>query len=320
MSLCNNCNKSALKFACCDKCKKLLCKNCAELQETEWRCVILAKRKMKYFCDDCDDNLDMNESNITEQSIKEDQELVEDGNCICKHLQKENKLLHNTINDKNVIINDKEKIIVVLEEKISDLKVKQNAGVRKPELSDITTEKEDATKDNRSKKSLNNECSPDDLTMKPVGNYAEALQKNKQNSSRDASGELTVDENESDAKTYKKKPKKTTNKVSQKIYGQGQLNDLLVAAPVRNWIWLGGLSESITFENVQEYIKLKFPGRDVSCYDLKSKYRKKCFKVGSSEMQLEDLLDPEVWPAKVILRPFQQSSSGKQHKTTSDNQ
>lgn len=96
-------------------------------------------------------------------------------------------------------------------------------------------------------------------------------------------------------------------------------NDLLVAAPERSWAWVGGLNETITLDNVRQYVKLKFPEKDVSCYDLKSKFRKKCFKVGSSVVQLEDLLDPENWPAKVILRPFQQRPSKQPQKSSNFN-
>lgn len=307
MSICKKCSKVAPKFACCDKCNNLLCKTCASLQETEWRCVTLTKRKLKFFCEYCDENPNDNDLyNMPEQSVNgegQETELDDVNDHIRKHLQKENKLLSNTIVDKNMIITDKEKLIMVLEERVMDLKQKLKKDEEK------SAEGDHQIKCNKTKETLENTNSPEENNTEQKINYAEALRNENQSSS--ISGIVKT-------KTSKKKRKNTTteSKSTEKMYGKGQLNDLIVAAPERNWIWLGGLNESITLENVQQYVKLKFPEKNVSCYDLKSKFRKKCFKVGSSEIPLEDLLDPEIWPAKVILRPFQQRPSENQHKTS----
>lgn len=119
-------------------------------------------------------------------------------------------------------------------------------------------------------------------------------------------------------KTRHDKITEQSKQAEERTYGNGELSDLLTAAPERKWIWIGGLKESITLDNVKEYVKQKFANKEVYCYDLKSKYRKKCYKIGSSEVSYEDLIDPDNWPKSIIIRPFQYRPSVKQQRTNID--
>ncbi|XP_045474945.1 uncharacterized protein LOC123680871 [Harmonia axyridis] len=88
------------------------------------------------------------------------------------------------------------------------------------------------------------------------------------------------------------------------LNGTGDQNDLLQPAPKgRNWIWLGGLHSNTTVENIKAYTGMKWPDRDVLCFDLKSKSPKKSFKVGMIDISQEELLQPESWPSgsQVVL-------------------
>lgn len=41
----------------CDNCKKILCRRCSELSETEIRCISLKKRRLTFFCKDCENGV-----------------------------------------------------------------------------------------------------------------------------------------------------------------------------------------------------------------------------------------------------------------------
>lgn len=88
--------------------------------------------------------------------------------------------------------------------------------------------------------------------------------------------------------------------------GLGGVSDLLRPAPKgRSWIWLGGLSKATTMDNVLAYLRGHFSNSDILVFDLKSKF-KKSFKVGSSDISMQDLLNPELWPDGVLVKPFRQ--------------
>lgn len=42
------------EFVNCDSCKKILCKKCSELTETEFRCIALKKRRLTFLCEHCE--------------------------------------------------------------------------------------------------------------------------------------------------------------------------------------------------------------------------------------------------------------------------
>lgn len=72
----------------------------------------------------------------------------------------------------------------------------------------------------------------------------------------------------------------------------------------RSWIWLGGLAKSTTAENLTAYAKERWPDKDILCFELKTKHPKKSFKLGSIDLEWEELLQPEAWPEGVIIRRF----------------
>lgn len=58
-------------------------------------------------------------------------------------------------------------------------------------------------------------------------------------------------------------------------------------------------------DNVLAYLRGHFSNSDILVFDLKSKF-KKSFKVGSSDISMQDLLNPELWPDGVLVKPFRQ--------------
>lgn len=310
---CNKCKKCSKKYACCDQCKQLLCKNCANLQESEWRCVILIKRRMKFFCELCEPN--PNDSDPIDRIADEDPEEEADSDNTKKILIKENELLETIIKDKNIIINDKQKIIEVLEDKIKYLDEnkeiigqtnQQNIRKAVPSTSKVNIDQEIKT--------------PTKMVIsgKDVPTYSKTLQKDKTKLEKDEDfNKVSYKKSPNTGKPKQDELKIYRNPPVERIYGNGELSDLLIAAPERKWVWIGGLKETITLENVKQYIRDKFPNKEIDCYDLKSRYRKKCFKVGSMDVPLEDLMDPDNWPKSIIIRPFQKLPSVRKPKTDS---
>lgn len=96
-----------------------------------------------------------------------------------------------------------------------------------------------------------------------------------------------------------------TSNRSTSARGTGGVSGLLKPAPRgRNWIWVGGLMHETTSDNVVDHIKSHFPNNDLLVFDLKSKSKKKSFKVGSADVSLQDLLDSKLWPDGVFVKPF----------------
>lgn len=54
----NKCIKCSVEdpkeFVNCDSCKKILCKKCSDLSETEFRCIALRKRRLTFLCENCE--------------------------------------------------------------------------------------------------------------------------------------------------------------------------------------------------------------------------------------------------------------------------
>lgn len=87
--------------------------------------------------------------------------------------------------------------------------------------------------------------------------------------------------------------------------GAGGSSDLLKPAPKgRKWIWIGNLARTSTAEMVVRHVLASFPGKDVLAFDLKSRSARKSFKVGSTDISVEDLQSPLLWPDGILIRPF----------------
>lgn len=90
------------------------------------------------------------------------------------------------------------------------------------------------------------------------------------------------------------------------VRGKGKPDVNIKPAPKgRKWIWIGGLSRETSALNILSYAKERWPDSDLLCFDLKSKSSKKSFEVGSINLELEELLNPEAWPENILFRPFQ---------------
>lgn len=90
--------------------------------------------------------------------------------------------------------------------------------------------------------------------------------------------------------------------------GTGKISDLLKPAPKgRSWLWVGNLARDVSAEQIIGHVSQSFPGKDIMAFDLKSKSRKKSFKVGSNDIPLEDLQCPQLWPEGLLIRPFRSS-------------
>lgn len=87
--------------------------------------------------------------------------------------------------------------------------------------------------------------------------------------------------------------------------GSGAVSAILKTAPKgRNWIWVGGLARDTSSEDIINHLKPHFPDSDLLAFDLKSKSKKKSFKVGSIDISTEKLLGSDLWPEGILLKPF----------------
>lgn len=57
MEKCTGCNINKPEYYTCDSCKRPFCVICSELNPDEIRCLSLRKRKLLFFCNDCDNGL-----------------------------------------------------------------------------------------------------------------------------------------------------------------------------------------------------------------------------------------------------------------------
>lgn len=89
------------------------------------------------------------------------------------------------------------------------------------------------------------------------------------------------------------------------IRGSGKASDILKVAPKgRNWVWVGNFARTTTSEQILQHLSAAHPQKDFLAFDLKSKSNKKSFKVGSSDMSVEELQSPGLWPDGLLIRPF----------------
>ncbi|CAG9825793.1 unnamed protein product [Phaedon cochleariae] len=325
--ICKYCKKNVSKGMNCAKCESSYHNSCAQ--------------RVKNCCDQ--EILE----NIVE--ISDDVVLTLDKSDHKQSDTEEIKLLRQLIVSKDVIISDKQCIIDLLHEKISFLEQKLSSNhhlkTQYPTTSNNqgrqvsqqvhTTKKDPPEKHqisnnphfNYNKKSPNKLSTQDtknesskgvsNIQGEPViGNKQASLEIMKVQTERicDEYINLADDNMKSPEQpwqtvTYKKDAKHTIIPSSSRTYGRGQPSKLMVVAPTRNWIWIGGLNECTTVDNVKEYTKEKFVDKDVCCFDLKSKFRKKCFKIGSTDLSMDELLDPDNWPDKLFIRPFHHQSS-----------
>lgn len=121
----------------------------------------------------------------------------------------------------------------------------------------------------------------------------------------DASLEAVTIKADENLQSVKIKKGKSTHTNTHQMKGSGSPNCLLEAAPVNNWIWIGGLKNSTTLDNVKSYVALKFPNKLVHCYDLRCKGSRKAFKIGSADISMEEMCRPENWTPNAIIMPFQ---------------
>lgn len=87
--------------------------------------------------------------------------------------------------------------------------------------------------------------------------------------------------------------------------GAGKVSDTLKVAPKgRDWVWVGNLARTTTAEQILQHLAESHPKKDFLAFDLKSKSKKKSFKVGSKDLSSEQLQSPDLWPDGLLIRPF----------------
>lgn len=104
MKNCTKCGDEKGQLYLCDSCNKELCKKCADLTETEIRCMNLAKRKLKFLCEGCENGLFRIPEFINKLSKLEEK---------IESIQKTNEEL----SSKNVTINSEDIIAEMLDRK-----------------------------------------------------------------------------------------------------------------------------------------------------------------------------------------------------------
>lgn len=313
---CNYCKKPVNTGVCCDTCHTIYHNSCA--------------KKAKLCCETT--------PATKYQAPDPDLETLSE----ISYLKEENKLLRQIIMDKDTIISDKDMLIALLNEKFTLFENGSHSRSKQPPINQPEsftsvhsnllqlnkhTKKEETNIEqaslkvvNKGKKSSKNATketiliqdiqqrnttlknSPDfqQLSEQTLGKCDEIIHLND-----DVGGSHHNSFSENHSK-FLRKDKKINSSPSLPIksYGTGQASTLLTVAPKRNWIWIGGLDQRTTLENVKQYVKDIFPGKNIDCFDLKSKFKKKCFKIGCFDLSMDDLLDPKNWPSKLSIRPF----------------
>lgn len=313
---CNYCKKSVNTGLCCDICHCIYHNSCA--------------KKAKLCCE----SVPTTKYQVSDLDLESLSEI--------SYLKEENKLLRQIIMDKDTIISDKDMLIVLLNEKITLIENNSHSASKQPltnqpesftpvhsnlfHLHKHTKNEEDNNEQaplkvvNKRKKSsektnnetiLSQEIHQRNTTFNNSSNFQQLKEQTLEKCEKiihlnDDVGQSHQNSTSKNRSKFLRNDKKTNGSplLPIKSYGTGQANTLLTVAPKRNWIWIGGLDQRTTLDNVKQYVNDTFPGKNIDCFDLKSKYKKKCFKIGCFDLSTDDLLDPKNWPNNLSIRPF----------------
>lgn len=283
------------KMIKCNFCKSEYHPQCTRIKDSLYKAVIESKN-ICFFCDGCVEEVKMKLLPGTDNNPEHEEDPPTP-----KHEMKEHT---------KTIIATIQETFIDLKTEITTLKESNIDLVRLLSSRDLHETNEKRVHDGKNMKSNKLEKTSEiskigqERTVKKA-TFAEKT-KNK-TSLREINSVVDCEQIEEEPSTVATNAKKKRNNF---VKGTGTPNNLLKPAPKgRNWIWIGGLQSDTTAENIQSYAEKQWPNKDILCFDLKSKTPKKSFKFGSSDLSLEELLQPGAWPDGVRVRLFRNLQS-----------
>lgn len=237
------------------------------------------------------------------------------------YLREENYLLKQTIKDKDMIIKDKETLILLLNEKISNLeeflKLKEEKTINKNTVShslkNLTdnlektpaqTTKQKRQERNSTTKQTNLEvlqCKQTDI-MKHLINLNDdiinpTLSKNETSQKEEDPFQIV---------TYRKKRKEPKVQGEADIGKDDEINSFMGRdVPEKKiWLFIGKVKDHVTEEMVTKYLQNKVGERYISVKEIDT-YKKikdnRCFKIGMSYDLKEEAYTSSFWPRGVVV-------------------
>ncbi|GJQ80071.1 hypothetical protein Trydic_g19355 [Trypoxylus dichotomus] len=86
--------------------------------------------------------------------------------------------------------------------------------------------------------------------------------------------------------------------------GTATVDDTFSGIPKRAWLYIGRVNKTVKTENVQNYLKKKFPNIVFELENLNSEGSFESFKLGFNFSHLEIVNKAEMWPSGILLRRF----------------
>lgn len=289
MAKCVKCNISAQAFVC-DNCKEPLCKACSELTATEIQCMNLLRRKLMFYCGNCQ----VNSSIVSSQSPRManfDPAQLEALECkITSAMDLKFLSTENSITSLSTLITD------LKDSNCELIQLLQNSNQKlNPTPSGSKSKSQEAAPNNEHRSELKQQkkLAP---TLSNEGN------KPLDNACRRVDLEGTMS---------KRKPGKPIAKRSL-LVGTGA-NTGLSAAIRRKYFHINNVDPGTSKDAVSKFIKDKLLITDASCDALTSNDIFCSFKVGIRESDADKFLNPAAWAKNISIRDFYFNRKPKNH-------
>ena len=187
-SQCKNSTPNSKLLYKCDLCQKTVCNECSSLTSTEDRCMNLAKRRLKFFCSECDfKELEYEKClKLNKQLLLENQKLQNKNQELSKLSPNVKYLGKNTYTDLNEKIIQLEETNKNLHDEIKINFINTVKDLIKSEIAHVKQEVKDLRESNKEMVKLFTDAPPD-VNIKPAKLFSTALKgyqdKNKVNKS-----------------------------------------------------------------------------------------------------------------------------------------
>lgn len=279
-SLCKCLLESDSKIKC-DICNLDFCLKCIPLGASEERVIPVKKRNLMVCCPTC--------KPMALQSLKYVNEVA--------YLHREIELLRNTIKDKDVIIEDKGKIIEMLEkiphahngENSVNLSEEIHHQKKKKGKANITKTLLEVETEDKVQEIINLAMDGNDNAGR--GNVATSAQQKikhyvRKESERSAGGR----------KTGESRPIKV---VGSSLAGAD------IVAQEKTWIFVSKFKSSYTTDDLAEYLERQFPGRNFTCLKVDNRWGTfSSFRV-AVDLDLKDsVVNASIWPKGIEVSEY----------------
>lgn len=315
---CSKCANHKSRYTC-DVCYKTICNECSALTSTEERCMNLSKRKLKFLCPDCEENLvDYIKPNEVNKNLRAENQA----------LRKQILELTNTdislqpLNEKSNLMDEIQTIITStikdqismevsqIRQEIVDLKESNKDMIRLLTAAPLHTTKETITFSDKLKRPSTTQINKISTKHSPLVTVQHAT--NTINQSKHVVQEQVEDGfQEVRSRPRKKKSQIGTSEIPQedKMENEfeGRTNDTNKNKKI--WLFISRTKSHVTDEIVKSYIsrKTQTEKADISVKLLKTYYQtvnNNCFLVGVDPGLKTVVYDSKFWPKGVAFARF----------------